>query len=362
MVQVCGACFGQGIGALDQSLRLAGVTKVFGGVTAVRAVDAVFPEGQFSVLLGPSGCGKSTLLRMIAGLESLSSGFLSLGQRDLGAVPPSQRGIAMVFQSYALFPHLSVRDNILFGMKVRRTARTVQQQKLDEALDILGLRAVADRKPAQISGGQQQRVGLARAIVSGRKICLMDEPLSNLDARLRDDMRREIRALQQNLGLTVIYVTHDQTEAMTMADQIIIMKDGQVQQAGPPDDIYQSPANSFCAGFIGAPPMNLWDASGLDPALRAQMDAAQMGGVLGLRPEHITLSTGESDTGDSARGRRVPARVETVETLGAEQLVGCVVGATRVMVRSFGARVIAGQPVGLHWECEHLYHFTDWLH
>ena len=339
---------------MDQSLRLAGVTKVFGCVTAVRAVDAIFPEGQFSVLLGPSGCGKSTLLRMIAGLEGLSSGTLSLGGQDLGAVPPSQRGIAMVFQSYALFPHLSVRDNILFGMKVRRTARELQQQKLDEALNLLGLCAVADRKPAQISGGQQQRVGLARAIVSGRKICLMDEPLSNLDARLRDDMRREIRALQQNLGLTVIYVTHDQTEAMTMADQIMIMKDGQVQQAGSPDDIYQRPANSFCASFIGAPPMNLWNAAGLDPALRAQMGGA--GGVLGLRPEYITLSTD-----NSARGG-VSGRVETVETLGAEQLVGCVVGETRVMVRSFGARVAVGQSVRLHWERERLYHFTDWSH
>lgn len=344
----------EGGAVVDQSLRLAGVTKVFGGVTAVRAVDAVFPEEQFSVLLGPSGCGKSTLLRMIAGLESLSSGTLSLGGQDLGAVPPSQRGIAMVFQSYALFPHLSVRDNILFGMKVRRTARELQQQKLDEALDLLGLRPVADRKPAQISGGQQQRVGLARAIVSGRKIYLMDEPLSNLDARLRDDMRREIRALQQKLGLTVIYVTHDQTEAMTMADQILIMKDGQLQQAGSPDDIYQRPANSFCAGFIGAPPMNLWDAVGLDSALCAQM--GEVHGVVGLRPEHITLSS------DDGARPVVSGRVETVETLGAEQLVDCVVGTTHVMVRSFGARVAVGQSVGLHWDRERLYHFTDHSH
>ena len=226
----------------------------------VRAVDGIsfsLAEGTLNVLLGPSGCGKSTTLRLIAGLESADGGRIRIGDRDVTNMPPAQRNIAMVFQSYALFPHLSVAENILFGLRVRRVPPADCDARLARVAELLGLTALLARKPSQLSGGQQQRVALGRAIINEAPVCLMDEPLSNLDAQLRAEMRQEIRGLQRKLGITMVYVTHDQIEAMSMADRVILMNSGRIEQNGTPVDLYERPANEFVARFIGTPPMNL---------------------------------------------------------------------------------------------------------
>lgn len=215
-------------------IELCGIERRFDTSIALDNISVTLPSGQFSVLLGPSGCGKSTLLRLIAGLDTPTAGHIRLDDVDITTMPPSQRNLSMVFQSYALFPHLNVAENILFGLSVRRVARTEQCERLDRVAEMLGLSDLLARRPAQLSGGQQQRVALARAVISDRPVCLMDEPLSNLDAKLRAEMRIEIRELQQRLGLTMVYVTHDQVEAMTMADQIVVMDKGRVQQVAPP--------------------------------------------------------------------------------------------------------------------------------
>lgn len=282
-------------------LRTHSVARRFEGTTALADVSVDLPEGQFSVLLGPSGCGKSTLLRLIAGLDTPTSGSINLAGIDITLLPPSRRNLSMVFQSYALFPHLTVSENILFGLAVRRVKRTEQRARLDRVAAMMGLSDFLERRPSQLSGGQQQRVALARAVISERPVCLMDEPLSNLDAKLRAEMRVEIRALQQRLGLTMVYVTHDQVEAMTMADRIVVMNAGRVQQVATPRDLYARPANIFVAGFIGTPPMNMIPAE----ALPAQMSVPP-GSTLGVRPEDITLGPDG-----------VPARLAGVEYLGA---------------------------------------------
>ncbi len=238
-------------------LRLRGLSKSWGGAVVLDQLDLHIPGGRFTVLLGGSGCGKTTCLRLIAGLDQPSAGRILVGGRDVTALPPAGRGVAMVFQSYALFPHLSVAENILFGMKARGVAKAERERRLAQAVDILGIRALLSRKPSQISGGQQQRVALGRAIVAQAPVCLMDEPLSNLDAQLRAEMRREIVALQRRLGLTMIYVTHDQVEAMSMADQVVLLRAGRMEQAAAPAEVYDRPASLFVAGFIGSPPMNL---------------------------------------------------------------------------------------------------------
>ena len=226
----------------------------------VRAVDDISfacDEGTLNVLLGPSGCGKSTTLRLIAGLEAADGGRIVIGGRDVTQLPPAQRSISMVFQSYALFPHLSVAENILFGLKVRQVPADQRATRLKRTAELLGLTALLDRKPAQLSGGQQQRVALGRAVIAEAPVCLMDEPLSNLDAQLRAEMRQEIRHLQRKLGITMVYVTHDQVEAMSMADRVILLNQGHIEQNGAPSDLYETPANTFVARFIGTPPMNL---------------------------------------------------------------------------------------------------------
>ncbi|MFQ6707484.1 ABC transporter ATP-binding protein, partial [Bordetella pertussis] len=238
-------------------LVLDDLTKQYGEAAAISGVSFTAPAGSFTVLLGPSGCGKSTTLRMIAGLDTPTSGRIRIGDRDVTDLPPAKRRISMVFQSYALFPHLSVRENILFGLKVRKEPARDYERRLARVAGLLGLQALLDRKPAQLSGGQQQRVALGRAVISEAPVCLMDEPLSNLDAQLRHDMRREIRALQQELGITMVYVTHDQTEAMSMADQVVLMRGGRIEQLDTPDGLYARPATEFAARFIGTPPMNL---------------------------------------------------------------------------------------------------------
>jgi len=303
------------------------ISKIWGsGEATVRAVDDVsfaFDAGTLNVLLGPSGCGKSTTLRLIAGLESSDGGRILIGNRDVTRLPPAKRSIAMVFQSYALFPHLSVAENILFGLRVRKVAPGERAARLAKVADLLGLSPLLARKPSQLSGGQQQRVALGRAIIAQAPVCLMDEPLSNLDAQLRAEMRLEIRALQRKLGITMVYVTHDQVEAMSMADRVVLMRAGRIEQNGTPVELYERPANTFVARFIGTPPMNLLRLeaarggaviAGTDGPV--VLDAGCAAGMLGVRPEHMQLAF---ETG-------VRATVDSVEYLGGDSLVSCRIG------------------------------------
>ncbi len=327
------------------SIELDGIAKSWGTSSALHAIDLRIAAGSFCVLLGPSGCGKSTTLRIVAGLETATAGQVRIDGRDVTNLPPAQRGIAMVFQNYALFPHLSVADNITFGLSVRRTPAAETATRLKNAAALLGLGALLDRRPGQLSGGQQQRVALGRALVAEAKVCLMDEPLSNLDAQLRQEMRRELRELQQKLGLTVVYVTHDQTEAMSMADQVVLLNQGRVEQSGPPRALYARPATVFAARFIGTPPMNL-----------VSLEAGRIAGsdvpvgltarTLGVRPEAITLLA-NADNPDSAG---VPATVASVEYLGADLVLRCTVGTESLLVRTDGQHhATAGDTVRLHW-------------
>jgi len=271
------------------------LSKSWGTVDAVKNVSFAVPEKSFTVLLGPSGCGKSTILKMLSGLEKVSTGTINIGGEDVTEVEASKRGVSMVFQSYALFPHLNVKENIQFGLKVRRVPAEEREKKVIEAANVVGLSDLLDRKPANLSGGQRQRVALARTIVSDQSVCLMDEPLSNLDSKLRAEMRDEIRDLQQRLGLTVVYVTHDQVEAMSMADQIILLKLGEIVQIGAPEEIYNSPNSVFSAQFIGLPPMNILklddiDISTLDSKIKSSIESNTNAINIGIRPEHLVFS------------------------------------------------------------------------
>jgi sn-glycerol 3-phosphate transport system ATP-binding protein len=333
----------------DKRIRLDRVTKRWDDPPAVDGVSFDVSPGQFVILLGPSGCGKSTTLRMIAGLEQASSGTIHIGERDVTRLPPGDRGLSMVFQSYALFPHLSVADNIVFGLRSRKVAKPERRERLEKVARLVDLEPYLDRKPAQLSGGQRQRVALARAIISEHPICLMDEPLSNLDARLRSEMRREIKALQQRLGMTVIYVTHDQVEAMSMGDRVILMQAGRIVQDGTPDELYDRPASAFAASFIGSPAMNLVRlAAGADgaiiedePRVRVAEHAA-VGGLLGIRPEEIRVSP------EDAPG--VPAEVLDEEYLGADTILRLAVGSQVLRARLAGKPVVtAGSPCRLSW-------------
>ncbi len=326
-------------------VELNGVGKSWGGDPAVDAISFVAKKGQFVALLGPSGCGKSTTLRLIAGLETPTSGSIRIGGRDVTQLPPAKRGVSMVFQSYALFPHLSVADNILFGLKVRKVTPAEQQARLDKAASVLGLTKLLDRKPSQLSGGQQQRAALGRAIVAETPVCLMDEPLSNLDAQLRVEMRREIRELQQRLGITMIYVTHDQLEAMTMADQVVLMRAGRIEQDATPDALYETPATVFAARFIGSPPMNvvrLDDLGAYLPALTAANAGRCSAGTLaaGIRPESVRIATSG-----------LPATIAAVEYLGADSLIEARAGSTVIAARISGKGMAKkGDNVHLQWD------------
>jgi sn-glycerol 3-phosphate transport system ATP-binding protein len=282
------------------------------GFEAIKGVDVAIDDGQFCVLVGPSGCGKSTLLRMVAGLETVTSGEIDIGGRVVNQVEPADRDIAMVFQNYALYPHMSVYNNMAYGLRNRGMPKDQIETRVQEAARILELSAMLERRPGQLSGGQRQRVAMGRAIVRQPKVFLFDEPLSNLDAKLRIAMRVEIRKLQRRLSTTSIYVTHDQLEAMTLADILVVMNGGQVEQIGNPLDIYQKPATTFVASFIGAPPMNLM-------ALREsgiKIDAADAG-ILGVRPEDLELANG----GTPAGGVAFELKVEAIEKVGAETYV-----------------------------------------
>jgi multiple sugar transport system ATP-binding protein len=281
------------------------VTKNYDGTVAVKDLNLDVADGEFLVLVGPSGCGKTTALRMIAGLEQISDGRLLIGERVVNNVAPVARDIAMVFQSYALYPHMTVYNNLAFGLRNKKVPRKDIDARVKQAAEILDLDPLLKRKPKQLSGGQRQRVALGRAIVREPAAFLMDEPLSNLDAKLRVATRAEILKLQERLGITTIYVTHDQVEAMTMGDRIAVMNLGVLQQIGTPEELYENPANMFVAGFIGSPAMNLVPAQ--------LVDAGGAGRVVGFRPEHIELEPG---TG----GIQFHADVEVVEYLGDEQI------------------------------------------
>ncbi len=311
------------------AVTLRDVRKAFGTTEVVHGVDISIADGEFCVLVGPSGCGKSTLLRMIAGLEEITSGEIRIGDRAVNRVPPKERDIAMVFQNYALYPHMTVYDNMAFSLRLAGRPADEVEQRVGEAAQILGLGDYLKRYPRQLSGGQRQRVAMGRAIVRNPQVFLFDEPLSNLDAKLRVAMRTEIKALHQRLTTTSIYVTHDQIEAMTMADRIVVMNMGRVEQIGSPLELYDNPANLFVAGFIGSPAMNFLPGKvngsaitvGADihlpnpaPSLPAGRDV-----TLGVRPEHLAVD----DSG-------VPAEVVVVEPTGADTQIFCKLAGTDV--------------------------------
>jgi multiple sugar transport system ATP-binding protein len=322
------------------------VTKRFDGTVAVDHLDLDVADGEFLVLLGPSGCGKSTALRMIAGLEEPSEGEIRIDGRTVNHVDPKDRDLAMVFQSYALYPNMTVRKNIAFPLKPRGVGRAEADRLVGEVAEMLGLGALLDRKPGQLSGGQRQRVALARAIVRQPRVFLMDEPLSNLDAKMRTQTRGDLVDLHRRLGTTFVYVTHDQAEAMTMADRVAVLSDGRLQQVGAPQDVYDRPANVFVARFLGSPPMNVLPGvldgatvlvGGARLAGGAALGGLTAGGTrrveVGARPEHVTL--GRAGEGAAAAGADggMPATVELVESLGHERLVRCSVDGGTVVVR-----------------------------
>jgi multiple sugar transport system ATP-binding protein len=310
------------------SVAIQAVKKRFGNVEILHGVDIDIPDGSFTVLVGPSGCGKSTLLRMIAGLEHISDGEIRIGDLRVNDVPPKQRDIAMVFQNYALYPHMTVRDNMAFSLMLAKQDKATIEAKVGRAAEILGLSPLLERFPRQLSGGQRQRVAMGRAIVRDPQVFLYDEPLSNLDAKLRVAMRTELKELHQRLKTTSVYVTHDQIEAMTMGDKVVVMKDGRIEQAGHPLELYDRPANLFVAGFIGSPAMNflpgtlrrvngsarveLADGTQLDAPANA-MGSEGQAVIYGTRPEHLTLDA----------GRGIPTEVVTVEPTGADTFISC---------------------------------------
>jgi len=298
-----------------------------GGFEAIKGIDCAVADGEFLVMLGPSGCGKSTLLRMVAGLETISAGEVSIGGRVVNNLEPKDRDIAMVFQNYALYPHMTVFDNMAYGLKIRGMPKSEIENKVHKAADILELRPFLDRRPRQLSGGQRQRVAMGRAIVREPAVFLFDEPLSNLDAKLRTQMRVEIHRLQDRLGITSLYVTHDQVEAMTLADRMMVMNGGVAEQIGTPMEVYHRPASTFVAGFIGSPAMNFLPATltaeGVElrgghkvPLPNALGGSTSTGRevTIGIRPEHLTVETGQG-IGDIA------VQVELVEALGADTVV-----------------------------------------
>ncbi|MBR0898467.1 sn-glycerol-3-phosphate import ATP-binding protein UgpC [Bradyrhizobium tropiciagri] len=297
------------------NVTLRSVRKTYpGGFEAIKGVDVDVGDGQFCVLVGPSGCGKSTLLRMVAGLETITGGEIDIGGRVVNQVEPADRDIAMVFQNYALYPHMSVYNNMAYGLRNRGMAEAEIRTRVEEAARVLELSPMLERKPRQLSGGQRQRVAMGRAIVRQPKVFLFDEPLSNLDAKLRIAMRVEIRKLQRRLNTTSIYVTHDQLEAMTLADILVVMNGGQVEQIGNPLDIYQKPATTFVASFIGAPPMNLMPLR--SDELTSQISGADGAGIVGIRPEDFVI-TSETASG----GVALDLTVEAIEHVGAETFV-----------------------------------------
>jgi len=330
---------------MQPHVELKGISKRWNDTIGVERLSLSIDQGSFVALLGPSGCGKSTSLRLLAGLEMPDEGSITINGRDVTTSAASDRNLSMVFQSYALFPHLSVAENVVFGLKVRRVPKRERMEKMARALSITGLEGLEKRKPGELSGGQRQRVALARAIVAGQKLCLMDEPLSNLDAKLRNSVRKDIKKLQRDLGITVVYVTHDQTEAMSMADKVVLMKDGRLQQVGSPNELYSSPANTFVAGFIGAPPMALIESQVLPEY--------EDGLTLGLRAEHVSIVP--NGTG------RLSCEVIESEFVGAETLIGLAYsGTVGVTVLQPGLSMIQpGERVDITFNDRDLHRFNQ---
>ena len=326
-------------------LELKGVEKFFGSLRAIKGVNLQIQKGEFVVFVGPSGCGKSTLLRMIAGLTEIDGGTIELDGRDITRLPSSKRDLAMVFQSYALYPHMSVFDNMSFALRLANVDKKLIQEKVGRAAEILNLTQYLQRTPKELSGGQRQRVAIGRAIVRAPKVFLFDEPLSNLDAALRGQTRVEIAKLHRDLGATTIYVTHDQVEAMTLADRVVVLRDGAIEQVGSPLELYDRPANQFVAQFIGTPQMNVVDTAAL-PALREVVGAAHApDGFIGVRPENVLVR--------AAGSGRLSGRVELVESLGADTLIYAHVGngngaGVQIVARQAERTTLhPGDPVGL---------------
>ena len=337
-------------------VRLSDVNKFYGGAQALHSVSLDIADGEFAVFVGPSGCGKSTLLRSIAGLEDISGGTIHIGDRDVTRIAPSDRDVAMVFQSYALYPHMTVRENMDFGMKVNNFAADDRKRRIAEAARILQLEPYLDRKPGQLSGGQRQRVAIGRAIVKEPKVFLFDEPLSNLDAKLRVQMRVELEALHRDLKATMIYVTHDQVEAMTMADKIVVLNAGRIEQVGAPMELYNRPATEFVAGFIGAPAMNFLTVDLSDGQVvveGATLGAAPTGTVkLGIRPEHLILRP--------AGQGQLSATVSLTETLGGDAyLYVRLDNGQTLVVRADGDTALDhGERIGLDLPPHRQHHFA----
>lgn len=304
------------------------------GVDAVREVDLEIADGEFMVLVGPSGCGKTTTLRMIAGLEEVTSGELRIGNRVMNNVPPGERNVSMVFQNYALYPHMTVFKNLSFGLRVRKTPKDVIRQKVEEAADKLGISDLLTRKPGELSGGQRQRVALGRAMVREPDVFLLDEPLSNLDAKMRISLRRELALLQRELKATMIYVTHDQAEAWTLGDRICVMDEGRIQQVGRPMDVYERPSNAFVAGFLGNPPMNLLE--GVD-------GFTGEGELLGVRPEHLRTGTAPDSSCLGLEGV-----LDMVEQTGDSQVLYCKTPVGTVAIRVLEGDYSIGQSLACH--------------
>ncbi|HEV8035300.1 sn-glycerol-3-phosphate ABC transporter ATP-binding protein UgpC [Yoonia sp.] len=337
------------------------VIKKYGDVQVIHGIDLEIDDGEFCVFVGPSGCGKSTLLRMVAGLEETTEGQMHIGKRDVTRLDPSDRGVAMVFQTYALYPHMTVKENMGFGLRMNKYPKDVIEAKVAEASRILKLDDYLDRKPAALSGGQRQRVSIGRAIVRGPDVFLFDEPLSNLDAELRVEMRVEITRLHKEIGATMIYVTHDQVEAMTLADKIVVLRLGRIEQVGAPMDLYRDPDNKFVAGFIGSPAMNFLsgkvtdegvEIAGLKQVLTTDLAAGHVGEhvTVGLRPEHLAIDP----NGDALT-------VDLVESLGGVSFAYLVADTgERIVVEERGdERVKEGQRIGLSFEPQRLYLFDN---
>ena len=322
-------------------LELQGIEKEFGNVRVIRGIDLQINQGEFVVFVGPSGCGKSTLLRLIAGLEENDGGKLLLDGRDITDQPSSKRDLAMVFQSYALYPHMTVYENMCFALKLAKVDESIIQEKVGRAAKILNLTDYLQRTPKELSGGQRQRVAIGRAIVRAPKVFLFDEPLSNLDAALRGQTRIEIAKLHRDLGATTIYVTHDQVEAMTLADRVVVLRDGKIEQVGTPLELYDKPANQFVAQFIGTPQMNMVAAKDLQTLVQSTGLSVEPDGFIGLRPENVSLCAAGQGLMD--------ATVDLVEALGAETLiyVSTANGVQLVSRQNERTELHAGNTVGL---------------
>ncbi|MEY8875303.1 MAG: ABC transporter ATP-binding protein [Leptothrix sp. (in: b-proteobacteria)] len=330
-------------------LELKGIDKFFGTHRAIKGIDLAINPGEFIVFVGPSGCGKSTLLRLIAGLEHIDGGSLTLDGRDITDLPSSKRDLAMVFQSYALYPHMSVYENMSFALKLANVDPKVIKEKVDRAAQILNLTAYLDRTPKALSGGQRQRVAIGRAIVRAPKVFLFDEPLSNLDAALRGQTRIEIAQLHRDLGATTIYVTHDQVEAMTLADRIVVLRDGLIEQVGTPLELYDKPANQFVAQFIGSPQMNVIEAAQVPMVANVPV-----GGFIGLRPEDVTLTPAAQASAGS-----LPGTVRLVESLGAETLIYVAIDGGSQLISRLGTRTTLhnGDRVGVQINAANAHRF-----